>query len=111
MASGSSNGGERTMKGRPKLNVDNDKLGYLRSLRYSWDETAALMGTSAKILRRRAKEDNIRLSTFSTIFDVEFDRIVRDVVSEFPGEVMIRGHLPSKKCDSSIKVCIGPDEV
>lgn len=51
---------ERARKGRPKRSIDKEQLEYLRKdLCFTWDETAALLGTSAKTLQRRAKDWNI----------------------------------------------------
>lgn len=85
------------MKGRPKVAIDKERLQYLRSLKFTWEEIGKLMGASSKTVQRRAKEWNIK--TFSVISNDELDHIISELVSQFPhyGEVMIRGHLHSQK--------------
>ena len=91
---------EMSSKGRPMSCVEKENLKYLReSLGFTWEETAALLGTSSKTLQRRAKEWNI--PSYSNLSDTQLDGIVSDVLIHFPssGEVMIRGHLQAKKVD------------
>ena len=80
-------------RGRPKLSVDREQLGFLRSLKFSWDDISAILCVSRNTLRRRAKEWYIR--TFSSISDPELDRIVNNLIRRFPnaGEIMLTGHL------------------
>lgn len=47
--------------GRPKCDIDRERLQQLRSLKFKWKEIAALIGTSSKTVQRRAKEWNIQL--------------------------------------------------
>jgi len=93
MATGVGNG----LPGRPEKFVEREQLEYLRSLRFTWSETASLLGVSSKTLQRKAKEWNI--STYSSISDDCLDEMVQQIGSRFPtsGEVMIRGHLNSQK--------------
>ena len=79
--------------GRPKLLVDRQQLGFLRSLHFSWDDISAILAVSPRTLRRRAHEWHI--NTFSTIADSELDDIISDLLRRFPnaGEALLRGHL------------------
>ena len=84
-------------RGRPKSSVDEEQLKHLRSLRFTWEEAAALLGTSSKTLQRRAKEWNI--TSYAAISDADLDRAVRNTLEQFPssGEAMISGNLKSQK--------------
>ena len=42
--------------GRPSIAVDEEQIGYLRSLHFSWRKFASLLGVSESTLRRRRKE-------------------------------------------------------
>jgi len=83
--------------GRPKTIVDIEQIKRMRSLRFTWKEIESLLHVSSKTLQRRAKEWNIE--RFTDIDDQSLDEIVREIKSQFPasGEVMIRGHLNSRK--------------
>lgn len=93
----SNRGSTSIAKGRPRSCVEKEKLEYLRSLTFTWEETAALMGTSSKTLQRRAKEWNI--PSYSTVSDAQLDEVVSDILMQFPtsGEVMIRGHVQARE--------------
>ena len=84
-------------RGRPRSSIDKEQVEYLRSLNFTWGETAALLGTSSKTLQRRAKDRSI--ASYSTTSDQQLDEAVRDILMNFPssGEVMIRGHLLARK--------------
>ena len=88
-------------KGRPKSSVDKEQLKCLRSLRFTWEEAAALLGTSSKTFQRRAKEWNI--TSYSEISDADLDRAVSNILEQFPssGETMISGNLKSQKVGPS----------
>ena len=87
-------------RGRPKKLIDKSVLAHLRSLHFTWDEIAALLGASSKTIQRRAKEWNIH--TFSIISDTELDQAVNHLIAQFPrlGEVMICGNLRSMKVNT-----------
>lgn len=57
----------QTTLGRPKHAVDKDQLEFLKSLNFTWEDISTIMGVSAKILQRRAKEWNI--SNYAAISD------------------------------------------
>lgn len=80
-------------RGRPLLNVDREQLQFLRSLQFCWKDISTILCVSPSTLRRRAKEWNIQ--TFSMITDLDLDRVVGDLICQFPnaGEVMLTGHL------------------
>ena len=84
-----------TSSGRPKVFVDRDKLEFLRSVHFMWEEISAILGVSVKTLQRRAKEWSIR--TYCTITDSMLDGIISRTLHDFPraGEAMMRGYLLS----------------
>ena len=84
-------------RGRPKLEVDRERLQYLRSLRFTWGEIASINGISSKTVQRRAKEYGI--TKYSDVTDSNLDRIIWNVLHANPaaGEVMIIGRLPQQE--------------
>ena len=54
--------------GMPKLFVDREKIEFLRSLHFSWEDISIIVGVSQKTLQRRAREWGIR--TYSMIADL-----------------------------------------
>ena len=72
--------------GRPRQFVDRQQLEFLRSIHFTWEDIANLLGVSIKTLQRRAKEWGIK--TFS---------VMSEYMRECPhsGEAMINGHLRS----------------
>ena len=81
--------------GRPRQFVDRQQLEFLRSMHFTWEDIANLLGVSVKTLQRRAKEWGIK--TFSVISDCDLDHAVSEYLCESPfsGEAMINGHLRS----------------
>ena len=73
---------EASTRGRPRALVDWEKLEFLKSLHFTWEDVSAIVGVSAKTLQRRAKEWNI--CTYFTLTDSELDDIVRQHLRNFP---------------------------
>ena len=92
-------------KGWPKIIVDQEQLEFFRSLHFSWEEIATILGISSKTLKRRAREWNI--PNFSTLTDAEPDRIVREYMQQFPN---CGDHTPSpyKYCGRFFLQCKTP---
>ena len=86
-------GSARSGRGRPRLEVDRNRLEFLRGLNFTWSEISTILGVSAKTLRHRAKDSLIY--KYTLLSDSEIDGLIRAVLSEFPrsGEVMLSGHL------------------
>ena len=86
-------------RGRPKLEVDRERLQYLRSLHFTWGQIASLSGISTKTVQRRAKEYGI--TKYSDVSDPTLDNVIRSILHANPaaGEVMIIGHLHSLEVD------------
>ncbi len=83
--------------GRPRADIHRETLEQYRSLKFTWNQIGSLLGASSKTVQRRAKEWSIK--TYSTITDAALDDLVKGILYEFPnsGEVMVNGHLMSKK--------------
>lgn len=94
-APSSSTGSSSRGRGRPKLEINQDRLKYLCSLHFTWGEIASLTGFSLKTIQRRAKEYGI--TKYSDVTDSTLDSVIRTVVHANPaaGEVMIMCHLHS----------------
>ncbi len=84
---------QASASGRPRSHVDREKLEYLRSLHFTWEDMSGILGVSKKTLVRRAKEWGI--ATYSVITNSNLDVIVTRKLRDFPhsGEAMLRGHL------------------
>ena len=82
-------------KGRPKVAADREKLEFLRSLHFTWNDVSAMMGVSKKTLQRRAQEWSI--ATYTTTTDADLDDLVRTYLHSSPlaGEAMLRDYLQS----------------
>ena len=52
-------GSARSGRGRPRLEVDRNRLEFLRGLNFTWSEISTILGVSAKTLRRRVKDSLI----------------------------------------------------
>ena len=80
--------------------MDIEELRYLRQeLGFAWNETASLLGVSAKTLQRRAMLWGIKKYTeISDHSDVSLNEKVGEILVRFPnsGEVMINGHLKAR---------------
>ena len=83
-------------RGRPQAEVDRQQLVFLRSMSFSWNDKAGILGVSVKTAQRRAKEWGI--TTYTTISDLELHQMEREFKVEFPnnGEAILKGHLESK---------------
>ena len=88
---------EAVVQSRPQKVVDIEELRYLRQeLGFTWNETASLLGVSAKTLQRRAMLWGIK--KYTEISDVSLNEKVGEILVRFPnsGEVMINGHLKAR---------------
>lgn len=90
-------GGDATVKGRPRIQINQERFEHLRSLKFKWEEIGSLLCVSSKTVQRKAKEWGLK--SFTEIADVDLDAMISDMLNQFPcyGEVMIRGHLHSQK--------------
>ena len=67
--------------GRKCLEISKEQLEHLRSLYFSWENIASLLGVSISTLQRRRKQYGLskRFESFSDITDDELDNIYREV--------------------------------
>ena len=85
--------------GRPRINVSLDYVEFLRSLRFSFTQIAALLGISRATLYRRLGEGGVNhLSTYTDISDADLDAEVLQIKTNHPndGERMMTGHLTQR---------------
>jgi hypothetical protein len=72
----------RPAPGRPKLNVTQEQIEFLRSLHFSWEKIAQLLQVSIPTLQRRRREFRINDSLeYSDISDENLDEIHRDLTA------------------------------
>ena len=84
--------------GRPLISVDLYEVEYLRSLRFSWTDIAALLGISRSTLYRRIESFGLLNLRYTAVTDSELDLMVCQIKSQSPcaGEVMVAAHLNSR---------------
>lgn len=90
VASGSSSGSfftppveGRKGPGRPIIVISKDQIEYLRTIHFSWEKIAKLLGISVSPLQRRRKKFEIddKLEKFSNISDEQLDLIYKELTA------------------------------
>ena len=81
--------------GRPKVEINIDDVEFLRSLKFSWERIADIIGVSRSTLMRRIHDEGVVIETFSNISDEQLDHLVSRVKLQHPydGERLMIGHL------------------
>lgn len=81
--------------GRPKAEIDLEKVLSLRSLQYSWTKISELLEVSRSTLYRRLGDEGILTNDYSHISESDLDTKLKDIKKNFPddGEVMLLSHL------------------
>ena len=85
-------------RGRPRFDISQEQLEYLRSLSFSWTEIASLLGVSRMTVYRRRREYGMPAATQDQqIGDDDLREIVLQLRTELPqvGESLIIGRLRS----------------
>ena len=84
--------------GRPTLSVDLFEVEYLRSLQFTWEDIANLLGVSRSTIYRRVKECGLPIQGYSDISDQNLDSAISEIKAMYPndGEVLMSGHLHSR---------------
>ena len=77
--------------GRPRFDISQEQLVYLRSLSFTWSQIAAILGVSRMTLYRRRAEFGMLMSPSQVISDEQLHSMVTEMHSFQPGlgEVMI----------------------
>lgn len=96
MATAAEATGVGSSSGRPRIDVQQDQLTFLRSMAFSWKDISAILGISVKTAQRRAQEWSI--PSYTPVSDAELEEEVRQFKTQFPhcGEALLKGHLESK---------------
>ena len=88
-----------TQRGRPKVEVDKDRLIFLKDCGFKTKDIASFFGCSAKTIERRINEYAIprRCDVYCAVTDSELDEKVFSIVSFFPqcGQKSVDGRLKS----------------
>ena len=84
-----------TEPGRPRFDVTQAQLEYLRSLSFSWTEISSLLGVSRMTIFRRRREFGMLDDPETTLDDNQLRTVLAHVRREHPylGERMVIGHL------------------
>ena len=85
-------------RGRPKLELHQEEVEYLRSLRFSWTKIAEILGSSRSTLYRKMEEWNLPADIRYSQSDSELDRRVQQIKATNPncGEVMLAAGLTAQ---------------
>ena len=84
------------MAGRPITQVDVENVIYFKSLGYTQEESADLMGIPTRTFKRILKNKNLRDCDLKTdLSDDQLDEILREIVTENPnwGQILISAKL------------------
>ncbi len=86
-------------RGRPKFDITQEQIEYLRYLSFSWTSISSLLGVSRMTLYRRKREFGISATNFS-MTDSELDECIREIRRDLPysGETIVMGRLRSMQC-------------
>lgn len=86
-------------KGRPRFDVTQEQIEYLRYLSFSWTSICSMLGISRMTLYRRKREYGIS-SVNCSMSDTELDTCLREIRKELPysGEKIVIGRLRSMHC-------------
>ena len=85
--------------GRPSYVISHQQLSFLVDNQFTVPQIADILGISTRTVRRRMDEYDITInSQYSTISDLELDRIVHEIQIQFPtcGNRQMQGHLLSR---------------
>lgn len=84
--------------GRPRYEIDEDQVTFLRSKHFSWSKIAKMLGISDRTLRRKRKEFNTRQENFTCISEEELCEVVQSVRNLTPniGQSRMLGALRSR---------------
>lgn len=82
-------------RGRPRLNITQDQLEYLRSLSFLWSDISRMLGVSRMTIYRRRIQYNMILEPSRLVSDGELMEVVCQVRQELPdlGQSMLAGRL------------------
>ena len=87
---------QSSRRGRPRFEVPQEQIEYLRYLSFSWTSIALMLGVSRMTVYRRKREYGISSANCS-LTDSDLDACLRDIRRELPysGEIIIMGRLRS----------------
>lgn len=85
----------RRTVGRPRVEIDRDRLCYLIDNNFRVSDIALLYGCSGRTIRRRMAE--LQLNAYTSITDNDLDVLVKNIVTTHPqcGQNTINGRLRS----------------
>ena len=80
-------------RGRPKFAITGEQLEYLRSLSFTWDTIASLLGVSQMTIYQRCQEYELVNEPMQHLSDNELESVVRNLQTYLPcsGESILLG--------------------
>ena len=85
-------------RGRPKFQITQEQLEYLRSLSFSWNDISDMLGVSRMTIYRCRRDFNMIDDAQQTLTDHQLRAIITELRLEIPsaGETMVMGHLRAR---------------
>ena len=94
-------------RGRPKVVIEEEKIEFLRELRFNWTQIADIFGVSRRTLYTvRSQYGMLGESSFTDISDQDLQHHVQDIKPEI-GYNMMKGVLRSRGIHASISRTVG----
>ena len=78
--------------GQPKVEINIDGVEFLRSLKFSWEMVADIIGVSRSTLMHRIHDEGVVIETFSHISNEQLNHLVRRIKLQHSYDEEI-GHL------------------
>ena len=91
---------QTSQRGRPKFDISQQQLEYLRSMSFKWVEIAEIIGVSYMTVLRRRREFGMTENPNGNISDAQLNDLLQQMRAELPslGQTMIWGRLRSLGC-------------
>ncbi|XP_028417759.1 uncharacterized protein LOC114542313 [Dendronephthya gigantea] len=90
--------GTRNNPGRPRYEIDEDQVLFLRSKHFKWRKIAQILNISDRTLRRKRQEFSARTENFSDISEADLCEVIESIRSLTPniGQSRLLGALRCK---------------
>lgn len=88
----------RNVRGRPRIEIDNNQLTFLIERGFRIKDIAAIFSCSRRTIERRMNEIGVRATDYSSVSDLELDSLVSSIITLHPqcGQKTVSGRLRSQ---------------